>query len=1009
MGGVKRLSSPIFIGRLPELHELEAAYRGAAGGHPGTVLVSGEAGVGKSRLLATFSAALETSGATVLTGGCVELGHGSLPYAPIVEALRPLAYSSMHDRIQPDGATGEEVARLAQEFVGGRDQAVGGTGGGQGRAFEILLAVLSELAAEQPTVLVLEDLHWSDASTRDALRFLSANLSRQRLLILGSYRGDELDRRHPLRPFLAELGRGRRVQRINLERFGIEEVREQIAAIQSRDPAPDLVARVFERSEGNAFFAEELLAADPTGRSQTLTPNVRDILSTRLERVSHDGLHVVRAVAVAGRSVEEQLLLDVLGWSEDRLTHALRDALEHQVLIAGAPEDGRYAFRHALVQEAVYRDMLAGERRRLHSLIARALTLEPRLASAAGAAAAAERAHHWYEARQLPEALATSVEAAASAEKAYAYPEALNHWERALDLFGDVPGAAQLIPFDPAALAERAATVAGWCRDSRRAAALLRLALQRIDEDQEPARAGHLHAELVRELSALGDRAGAARESSRAFDLVPSEPPTRTRAILLFARAWSLIADGRYVEARAAAEEARAVARRAGLPREGNDPLIFAMAFSGAIEDAGSLASEALTVAQREGTPVEVAEAWRHVGHVLQADLRFDESVSALLEGATAARAAGLATSVGGELECYAAESMRRAGRWTEAEELSRALLDRAGPNALAVHQLRAFLLAPMGRLEEAERHAESAGALTGGQLSPWDDSRYYPALVEIAVWRGRLEEARRDARLGLELFHGHHDVRWIGEIAVRGLRVEAELAEYGRAIRSHEAIEMAQVNGRAFLERLEAVARDARASQSVFARESDAPVLLARAEWSRLEGAPDPELWKAAATAWCAIRQPYQAAYARYREAEALLRLGRARNRAASALRDALETATTLGAVPLANGIDELARRARVSIAPTRKPAPERPRGGAGGEDVLAVLTPRERQVLALVGAGDSDRRIGRELFISEKTASVHVANIKGKLGLDTRLEAATLAHRLGVAKTNSGLADTT
>jgi DNA-binding CsgD family transcriptional regulator len=306
-----------------------------------------------------------------------------------------------------------------------------------------------------------------------------------------------------------------------------------------------------------------------------------------------------------------------------------------------------------------------------------------------------------------------------------------------------------------------------------------------------------------------------------------------------------------------------------------------------------------------------------------------------------------------------------------------------------------------MGRLDEAEWHADAVWKGSGGSLTVAKNMGYYPARADIALWRGAFEDARRAIRRGLELFEASQDVRWVGELTVRGLRVEAELAEVARAERSRDAVDDARARGKELLERIEHVVRRAKDARSIFARESDAPAMLARAEWSRLEGSSEPELWSAAGTAWLEVNQPYQGAYACYREAEALLARRAPRGAVLPVLSAARDIAVRLGAAPLLGEIEALARRARLPLERTAK---DRAATSAGSErvDPLAAyaLTDREREVLGLLADGSSDRRIADALFISHKTVSVHVSNIKGKLGVETRLEAATFALRTGATK---------
>ena len=257
-----RVSSPRFIGREAELAKLGDALDRAIDGTAATVLVGGDAGIGKSRLIAEFTIHARGQGALVLEGGCVSLGDGGgLPFAPIVEALRRLpailaggtiaGLGTIEDLRSPATA---ELGRLVPEL---------GSGGGhetlssdrpewiQARIFEGLLALLHALGERVPVVLILEDLHWADGSTRDVASFLARNARSERLLLVGTYRTDELHRRHPLRAWLSEMERVPRVERFELARFGRAEIDAQVAAILDHPAAAGLLDSVERRTEGN--------------------------------------------------------------------------------------------------------------------------------------------------------------------------------------------------------------------------------------------------------------------------------------------------------------------------------------------------------------------------------------------------------------------------------------------------------------------------------------------------------------------------------------------------------------------------------------------------------------------------------------------------------------------------------------------------------------------------------------------------------------------------------------
>src|SRR5215218_3033175 len=272
--------SPTFVGRVEELQTLEAAKRRAADADPAVVLVGGEAGVGKTRLVAELTSRCATEGTRVLAGGCVPVGEGDLPYAPIVEALRALLGDIGVDAVRElVGPSWPEVARLlpalGEPEVGPAGQAA------QARLFELLLGLLGRLSEPAPLVLVVEDLHWADRSTRDLLAFLVRNLRREQILVVVTYRNDEPGQQR-LGPFLAELDRAGRVERIELARLDQIQTRAQLVGILEAVPAAELVDAVFVRSEGNPFFTEELLAVVRAG-SGALPATVRDLLRGRVQ------------------------------------------------------------------------------------------------------------------------------------------------------------------------------------------------------------------------------------------------------------------------------------------------------------------------------------------------------------------------------------------------------------------------------------------------------------------------------------------------------------------------------------------------------------------------------------------------------------------------------------------------------------------------------------------------------------------------------------------------------
>ena len=432
----RRISSAAFVGRHDELRRLNALLTSVmSDGIFATVLVGGEAGVGKTRLLSEFRTSAEALGARYLAGGCVDLGEGARPYDPLIAALRPWLRSLDADEFRRVvGPARDEILRLVPDLAPASEGQVGIgplTPSTQSLLFLNLLGLIERLAAETPTVIALEDLHWADRSTRDMLHFLVRNIGHGRVMLIGTYRTDELNERHPLFELLAELQRTGRIERLELTRFSRSEVNEQLAGILGRPPSSPLVARVHERGGGNPFFSEELLVTAERGEDR-LGMTLRDTLLARVGALSVSSREVLRVVAVAGPSAQHDVLAGASRMPPDDLAGALREAVDRHLLLTG--DDEVMHFRHALVQEAVYDELLPGERLALHARIAEAVE-ELRTSVDTDASVASELAHHWYEARDARRALPALLRAGQAAERVFAFGNAFAHYHLALSLW----------------------------------------------------------------------------------------------------------------------------------------------------------------------------------------------------------------------------------------------------------------------------------------------------------------------------------------------------------------------------------------------------------------------------------------------------------------------------------------------------------------------------------------------------------------------------------------------
>ena len=456
---------------------------------PAFTFVAGESGVGKSRLVAEFEARAGVP--RVLVGHCLELGGTTFPYAPLVEALRPLGESV------PDASSQPQV-------------------------FEALLALLQRLG---PVALVIEDLHWADPSTRDFLVFLVRSARTEELCVLVTYRSDELHRRHPLRPVLAELERVPGVQRIALDRFSRAEVGDQLTGILGDAPSDELADRLYARSQGNPLYTEELLAASADGAGE-LPATLRDALLGRFERLPAAAQEVVRVAAVVERPLGHALLEAVL---DADVMEGAREAVAHQLLVTHP--DGTYAFRHALVGEAIYEDLLPGERTALHARLGEAIEADPSLlGDAPEAALPAELACHWRGAHDLPRALGASVAAGVAARRVFAPGEALGHLEAALSLWDRVPDAAERAGMPRSAVLREAAAAASDGFEASRAVALQREALAGAPPDADPVELARMHSELAHYLRHANEHDESDDEVRRALELLPDGRDARARA-----------------------------------------------------------------------------------------------------------------------------------------------------------------------------------------------------------------------------------------------------------------------------------------------------------------------------------------------------------------------------------------------------------------------------------------------------------------------------------------------
>ncbi len=996
------VQSPVFVGRRDELASLVALLRQAEQGEPGFAIIAGEAGVGKTRLVGELAAHAASSGFTVLTGHCVELGAEGLPLAPLIDALRALARTTapaelaevlgparrglgrLLPELDPDAAL-VQPAGLVQDRAAG--PAVDGIQLAQ--LLELVLGLLGRLSARRPLMLVLEDLHWADQSTRELVVFLIRSLRGVRVLLLASYRSDELNRRHPLRPLVASWERLRSVNHVELRRFDHGEVAAQLGAIFAAEPDVALVDLVFDRSGGNAYLVEELAGLVRGGGDPAdLSPSLRDVLLSRVDALSADAQRLLRIAAVAGRSVPDGLLAEISGAGAAEFYAGLREAVESHLLVVD--HTGRsYAFRHALTRDAVYDDMLPGERSRLHAAYGEALARDPGLAGD-DATVPAALAYHWYAALDLPRALPASIAAARHALASFAPAEAQRHLERALEIWPRVPDAEQRTGVDQAEVASLAADAAYLAGDVDRSLSLFEQALAELPAEGDAVRHALVldrRAHAVRDAGGEGD---AIASLERALALLPADQVTRAHAVVLASLAGSLIRTSDMTAAQSLAARAVQAAREVGArPQEADASITLGLARSYLSSSDEGLADlrAGLALAVGLGVPPIALRGYVNLSDVLEFLGQHDEAAQTAREGIALADRVGLARNFGSYLTGNLIETLLRLGRWHEAERLASQALSAMpeGIFAATLVQLRAELAAMSGRYEDA---AADLRAARRALRQSTDEQFAMPVLYVdalIAHGRGNLGEARRLAAGLLTADVTPLSARYVWPLVWMAVRIEADEATLARDRR--EDVRAVTVH------RCQELARFA-ADLAISNAPSRGYQALVTAELARASGEVDASVWSAAAQAWRQAAEPYPLAYTLLRLAEAAAAAGD-RESAARSAREGHALASEVGAVPIAAEIAALARRSRLSLAEQAGQAVIPP-----AADPLARfgLTEREREILALLSAGRSNPQIAQTLFISPKTASVHVSNIMTKLGVLSRVEAAAVAHRLGI-----------
>lgn len=960
---VERSRSTGFVGRSEDLSVFERAVAAARAGTPTVVLVSGEAGIGKTTLLREGAARADLP---LYLGRCVQLGGDAIPLAPLADLLRQAARSSGEAFTQR-----AELAPLAR-WTGSDPGDRVDTGAD---LFTAVLELLAHLDETDAVIVGFEDLHWADAVTLDLFEFLARNLLDERVVLVGTYRTDEIGGRSERRR-LAALPRLPGAMRILLEGLDLDDVRACVVGMLGGSASEELVGDILARGQGNPFFTQELVAAHAAGEAIPL--GLSDVISADVAALDDEARQVLGAIAAVGRGTSHDLLCAIVGLGDNAVERAVRVALDAHLLVVDT-ETETYRFRHALIGEVVYADLLPPQRSRLHRRIADALRAQT-TDDPSRADRAAELAFHLDRAGAHEAAFAALLAAADAAEEV-APAVALKQLERALELWDE--GGSSATAEDRGHRLWQAAELASGAVGNDRSVALARAAFELGPPPEGEARG---HERLARYLWSAGHLDASRIELERAAALLPTNGGAECAPVYAGLGQAELMA-GRYGEAEQWCVRAL---EALGTPQADVSSWVMARRVQGVVHS---------SLGDPDGGTVVCREAWASAPTALARALatlyycvalldagRNEECVTVAREAAAQGHLSGLDASYGGYTDALAAEALIRQGRWSEADDL----LARHGDHnenlpvgILRVARAEATLAA---RRNEPDRARALLAVAAAQPVDGWHQALRDLTLADVHLTLGEWTEAVQAAERGRASV-ALPVLLWSARFARVSVEAQVELALDARAARRPVDVDALTDRLRNQLAEVRAAvaARAARPAADIAANLAHATASLTRLT------APDPDSWAEAAERWHELGDRWWVALARLREADAAATSG-AMDRAAASLREAHRLATELGALHLLDQIESVSLRTRLSVEP-----PERMILDDASIDHLG-LTAREAEVVALLAAGRTNRQIGAELFISEKTASVHVSNILRKLGVSSRVDAAAVAQRLGL-----------
>jgi len=1006
-----RVSCSELVGRTAELARLDAALEsmGKASG-TSVVLIGGEAGIGKTRLIAELCARARGLDYLTAVGACLPVEGRALAYASPVGLLRDLERQlegrpeaeALHPAMQALGlsSVSPTVARSgwqARRVVADSPHSARARLMAKTLTYEVLLRALVEVSARAPLLAVFEDLHWADTFTLGLVDYLSRNVRGIPIMLIGSYRSDELGKQHRLHALLAELLRVDGVRRMELSGLQGLEVEQLMAAILGHRPDRARLDATSSRTGGNPFFVEELLAAG----TNDLSADLREVVMARMRRLSEQCRRVLDVAAVIGSRIDHRLLAQVSALSDDDLDLAVRQLLSANLLVVD--DDGKgYRFRHDLVREAVYGSLLPGERARLHHHVATTLGTRSDLASRDPAAFVDELASHWWEAGALVEALPACVAAATAEAALFAFAEAQLHLERALqawDLLGD-DVASSVVEIDRAALFERAADAAEFADSARRAMELARQAIDQIDGAAECERKAMAYSRLARSAWSV-DPQSAIAALETAAGLLPSDEPSLELSRILTEEASGLMLLSRYRESQERIEHAIEVCRAVDDRTEEGcclNALGVCLVEMGRFDEGIAFNREAVEIAEEVQNAANLDTAYNNLVHVLMRAGRLEEAAAVTLDGLANGERLGGVRLQGAALNSI--EALIKLGRFGEATQLLDEVGDRLGgchATNLTIQQAKLGLA--QGRFDATLAALERLEELTAEISDLQMRGSFYMLRSELSLEEGRPDDAYDDMERALAQAAGTDDESFTPEICSLGIRALADQFAQAQQQRRRFDDDKARLLAVQLTETAQRLVDAPRQRGGQVAPQAEAFALQCRAEASRLSGSDD-RMWEASAACWEVLGARYHAVYCLVRQAETLLAARSAPARAAKCLRRAWRIAVEIGAAPLQAKTEAIAQRARVSLDTE---TPQARRLSQVAADL--GLTAREVEVLGYLASGRTDRQIADALFISKKTVSVHVSNVLRKLDAENRQSAGEVGKRFELSADDDAL----